>query len=482
LKISKELHLISTVIFSLFAICTLSFGFFVITNVVYNFTTQLLESELESIIEDINSTHDILVQTGLDKVQKYVDSAKNEISLHYKNYGFRKTGKLTIIENEKVDIINGIFNLDYIESVKQSKSGKIEFDYFGEARFGVYQQFPLWNWTLLLSIEKDSMLAPRRRYLNVITLITIFTLIITSSLSFLFSKKIVDDIEDILGSVKKVENGNLSTTLEKSKTVDELFYLRKGINSMIRQIELRTKEISKSNEEKLRFKDELYESEIHQREAQIMALQSQINPHFLYNTLECISSFAAQYNAEEIENISISLSRIFRFAIKGDNIVTVADELLSVDNYLKIQKYRFLDKIETIIDIDENMRNQRMVKFIIQPLIENSIYHGLEPKLHKGTIYLTGAIFDRSMEFVIEDDGVGIPRKELVQLQHQLENKNNSDGDIDVGNRGIGLMNIHNRIIYAYGSDYGLKLTSKEGVGTTVNVILPLLMERTENV
>jgi two-component system sensor histidine kinase YesM len=200
----------------------------------------------------------------------------------------------------------------------------------------------------------------------------------------------------------------------------------------------------------------LYNAIIKQKESELMALQSQINPHFLYNTLNSIYLMAEKIQAQNISMMVMNLSKIFKFALnRGDSFTIVKNEIKHVECYLEIQKVRYGDKINVHIEIEEEMLYKKMIKFILQPLVENAIYHGLEPKEENGNLYISGYLRDNRMIFVIRDDGIGFDSEVVL-----------SDG------RGIGIRNVDERIKLYYGSDYGLQIESKIGVGTQITITL----------
>lgn len=200
----------------------------------------------------------------------------------------------------------------------------------------------------------------------------------------------------------------------------------------------------------------LYNAIIKQKEAELQALQSQINPHFLYNTLNSIYLMAEKNKAKNISIMVLNLSKIFRFALnRGESFTIIKDEIKHVHSYLEIQRIRYEDKINVRMEIDEHLQYKKMVKFIIQPLVENAIYHGLEPKEEPGNITISGFMRNGAIVFVIKDDGIGFDSEAVL-----------TEG------RGIGIRNVDERIKLYYGDQYGLHIDSRLGVGTEITVTL----------
>lgn len=231
-------------------------------------------------------------------------------------------------------------------------------------------------------------------------------------------------------------------------------------------------EIDKLNHNIFHTQRSLYEMEILKKEAEFLALQNQINPHFLYNTLECIRDIALVYQADEISSIAISITKIFRYCIKAENIVTIADEMGCIDNYINIIQVRYQNRFIINQNIDPELLPLKMMKFLLQPIIENAIFHGLELKSGPGILSISGKLLeDSSIYFEIQDNGIGIEKEKLAKMQDSLTNVFYVDSSSH--HTGIGLLNIHNRIKSMYGEEYGLSVDSEQGKGTCVTIRFP---------
>jgi two-component system sensor histidine kinase YesM len=256
---------------------------------------------------------------------------------------------------------------------------------------------------------------------------------------------------------------NLPTT--GANEIDQVII---NVNSMLRQIEALTHKIFTNQ-------GEYYEMELAKKNAEFFALQNQINPHFLYNTLDCIRSIAFSYNADEIVSISSSMSKIFRYCIKSENLVTVQDELACVNNYINIIQVRYDNRFNIEQDIDEGLLSEKIIKFLLQPLIENAIYHGLELKAGPGTLRIIGKkLKENEFEFEIYDTGVGIEPGALKELNQHLDDPDYID---DQNHTGVGLVNINWRIKNVFGEKYGLHIESLKNEWTKVTLLLSSLPE-----
>jgi len=214
------------------------------------------------------------------------------------------------------------------------------------------------------------------------------------------------------------------------------------------------------------------------QQAKFSELQSQINPHFLYNTLESIRGQAISDDNIKIADMTEALAKYFRYNIsKESDIVTLKQEIDNIRNYIRIQQYRFEDRFEFKVYIDEQDYAMlcKMPKMSLQPIVENCVYHGLESKIAAGLISLRVEKSDKKIRIFVQDNGQGIPYEKLKFLQKQLEE---TDGILIQseleGHIGIALLNVNHRIKLMYGNEYGLFISSTVDLGTEVMIVIPL--------
>ena len=217
------------------------------------------------------------------------------------------------------------------------------------------------------------------------------------------------------------------------------------------------------------------------KRAEINALQNQINPHFLYNTLETIRGQALCCGETQIAETTKALADIFRYSIsKKGALIHLSEELANIDSYIKIQRIRFNDKFELDAQIDEDARQLLIPKLLVQPVIENALIHGLEPKSGKGRIILRAFRTEKRLEISVEDDGVGMPPERLISLGEKLSAQpapyeGTGESERHEGKMNVGLANVNERIKLIYGQDYGVSLVSAQGAGTKVTLSLAVL-------
>ncbi len=207
------------------------------------------------------------------------------------------------------------------------------------------------------------------------------------------------------------------------------------------------------------------------RMSELKALQAQINPHFLYNTLDSIVWLAEDEQKDEVVTMTLALARFFRIGLsKGRDIIYIHEEVEHVRNYLIIQTFRYIKKLQYVIDVEESLSNLRIPKLILQPIVENSLYHGIKNKDSMGLISITGKLEGNKVLFEIKDNGAGIKEDKLLSLQQNLE-KRPDDGDIT----SFGMINVHERIQLLFGKEYGIRIFSEYDIETRVEIWLPVL-------
>ena len=222
----------------------------------------------------------------------------------------------------------------------------------------------------------------------------------------------------------------------------------------------------------------LYESKLAKRQAELSFLKSQINPHFLNNILQHIKDIAIMNRVEQIPEISDAMATLFNYKLYGANTASLQKEIEVTQAYLAIQTLRFPGKFTVAYHIPDQLRTVPIIKLVLQPIVENAIYHGLEPKTGAGLIYIGVREEDGIIFMTVQDDGIGIPEETLASIHaqmHQSEMEEHAGGA-----EHIGLLNVHRRIQLAYGDRYGIDITSVSGEGTKVVISLPLRQTETE--
>lgn len=299
-----------------------------------------------------------------------------------------------------------------------------------------------------------------KQYNAILISIIIFTFIafLTAALiSVKLVNSIIGPIFKLTSLMKEVEKGNLDISC-KVKGADELGMLASGFNHMTGQIKELLRKIMQDQEDK--------------RLAEIQILQHQINPHFLYHTLNSIRWMAKIYKVENIDIMVTSLIKLMKNSIGSENeFITIQNEIELLQCYFDIQKFRFIDKFEVEMNIDTQINEYLIMKLLLQPVVENALIHGIEPMKGKGRIEISGRKDGGNIEFIIRDNGLGMDEESLKSV---LSDKNFKSKQFS----GIGLKNVNERIKLHFGGDYGLQINSCLNVGTTVTVKIPAIVEK----
>jgi two-component system sensor histidine kinase YesM len=283
----------------------------------------------------------------------------------------------------------------------------------------------------------------------------------------LLSQQIISKPIQLLGkTMTKVRNGNFNVSLKTNEWNDDLTDLTRNFNYMVDKI----RGLIESE----------YDLQLRNKEAQIIALQTQINPHFLYNTLQTIGGKSVLIGEYEIHEMCKALGDIFRYSFyQGNKESTLGLELLHINNYLYIQRIRFEDSLQMDIDIPDELKNHPIIRFVLQPVIENVIVHALgkgeDQDLH---IRLTAERQHDLVMIRIQDDGPGIEATKLIEINELLEQKAFAIYE----GVSIGLKNVHERLRLVYGPEFGLQISSVYGQGTIVEIIIPYQEGDHENV
>ena len=319
-----------------------------------------------------------------------------------------------------------------------------------------YYTSPFTGWTIMEMVPLVTLLQDTITMRNYTILISSVCLLLAALSIIAVAFRITNPISQLRNLMRKVVLGDLDVSIP-IRSRDEIGQLSQSFNIMVSKLS------------DLGYR--LYESEIREKNSQISALQSQINPHFLYNTLGSISMYAEIQGNKEVVKMTNNLSRLLRYSINShQSQVPLNMELEHVKGYMAIQQIRFEDKINFEVHVEPELLSYSVIRFILQPIVENSIVHGIDKGNGYGTIILAGKKQDEDMLITIQDDGAGMSAARLESL---LDKKFAPPPTEGTG--GHGLMNVHRRIALRYGPQYGIKIESKLGQGTMISLTLPLI-------
>jgi two-component system sensor histidine kinase YesM len=315
----------------------------------------------------------------------------------------------------------------------------------------IFSTMPKTNWTVLNIIPYSEFAKEVNLIRRFVFLIGLLSLITTVFLTLLLSSKITRPIVELTKRLNSAIKDNLYTS-EPIISNDEIGQMSKSFNQMLVQIDTLIKQTIKDQQIK--------------RKLELTSLQHQINPHFLYNTLDSII-WMVESNDENTVPLIEALSGLFRISLsKGSELIPLSKELEHAKNYLFIQSMRYLNKFTFDIEADPSLTHYLTPKLLLQPIIENSIYHGIKPKKEKSHISISVKESENDIEILIIDDGIGMDESKLSHIFDSDYIKENSSG-------GVGVDNVNSRIKLYFGAEYGLSFYSAVGTGTTVSVKFP---------
>ena len=286
--------------------------------------------------------------------------------------------------------------------------------------------------------------------ISVISVVAIFCVL---HYSIRLSQSITGPLVKLSGRAEEVTSGDLTVQEPVQSEIREIRTLSEGMEQMIARLDAQMKE-SRQRQESL-------------RRTELALLQAQINPHFLYNTMDTIIWLIEAEKLQDAVEMVSNLSSFFRHSLsKGEDVITLAEEERHVRSYLQIQHARYKDIMEYTVDIDPQLHNAMIPKLTLQPLVENALYHGIKLKRAKGTIRISGALEGGDVLLRVEDDGVGMPKQRLEHLRSAM----GSDERV-----GFGLSAVNQRLQLQFGREYGLTVISEEGQGTAVTARIPYM-------
>ncbi|HYE81512.1 MAG TPA: histidine kinase [Clostridia bacterium] len=387
--------------------------------------------------------------------KEYLESVYTDLSKESVN-------NISILSEDNEEIVKETLNSGILKNFYQQAQGKRGFyidDKAGMLVSYVLLEDPIWK--IVYHIPLKELYREMDTLKRWVLLIILYGLIILSVLSVLTSVDIITPINRLVEGMKKVEKGNKHEDIELDRN-DELGYLSERFNRMSKRIDY--------------LVNCIYKEEIALREAEIKALQAQINPHFLFNTLENINWMAQLNGVPEISDTVSALAKLIDGSIgRGDRMISFREELEYIENYMTILKNRYENKLEVIKTLDEELMDIKIPRLLIQPLVENAVKHGIEKSRRKGIIRLDAYRKDGHVVFEVSDNGIGMTQEELKALNLRLQ----EDALINEGKgygetrKSIGLENVNRRLKLLYGSSYGVEIQSSYDEYTRVIVRIP---------
>ena len=409
------------------------------------------------LIRDIDTFNEMgVIVLGINR--DYLRSVYSDLSTEFMQ-------NISIVTQEQ-EVIVGTTSSEY-DFLNNAfiKTGTKSSDYFVDKENDVllcYMDVETPNWQIVTESSLNKLTEELYQFKNWFILLIICTILILSVFSILMAIDIITPIKQLVEGIKKFEEENIHQEVIVDRE-DELGYLGKCFNKMSLEIDT--------------LVNRVYKEELTRKEAELKALQAQINPHFLFNTLESINWMAQLNNVPEIRDMVTSLGSIMEASIgKGNPLIPLKQELKYVESYILIIKNRYGERLSYETEIDENLIRQQVPKLVLQPLVENAIYHGIDRSRKKGIIRLVVRKEEDSIYIEVMDNGKGMEAEELQLLNSKFQEVN--PNYMLMGHRkGIGLENVNARIRLFFGPQYGLRVESEYGSYTKIKLTLPLHYE-----
>lgn len=317
-----------------------------------------------------------------------------------------------------------------------------------------YAVSSLTGWKMLSFIPRENVMRHVEMTRNVTLLATVLIISVAMTASIVIAYALTRPLKKIRSLMMEVQLGRLDVSFD-AKYHDEVGLLGRHFNLMLNRVKELLQEVKMS--------------QIRKKEAEINALQNQINPHFIYNTLETIRMTAEINDDAEVAEMTMTFGKLLRYGIdRGKEIATIGDEMEHLQNYISLQNYRFSDRFELHIRIPPAVLRVPCLKLIFQPIVENALYHGFRSIERKGVIAIDCEEAGDELRFTIADNGKGMEPEVLEQLQKRLRTASEPDST-----QGMGLINVHERIKLHYGETYGLSIVSSGENGTVIALRIP---------
>ncbi|MDY3919423.1 MAG: sensor histidine kinase [Candidatus Limivivens sp.] len=364
---------------------------------------------------------------------------KKMLQKAFSSKGGYETNCFLVVDNEAAyPIIYFQGNPDYREKILEEY---LRQQAFGEEKSEQTYVFSTYTnertgWSFISVIERKELSRASNRIRTMIVIAMLLLMVCSVVIASVVSRHIYEPLQKLERTIEQVGEGNRHITEQFDGS--EIGLLGDKFKRMVNH--------------NLELRERLLVSKIREREAELYLLQEQINPHFLYNTLDSLYCMAVIHDADDIAKMVEALSNTFRLSLnKGNNRILVRDELKHIENYMVVQNMRYNDRFHLDVQVEEALMDVRIQKLLLEPFVENAVYHGLETKIGEGTVKIRGWLEGEEVYFIIEDDGVGVE-------------------DLSLMEKGFGITNVRERIHLFYGEKYGVTFESRKDEGTKVTV------------
>ena len=388
----------------------------------------------------------------VDLNYKVIEDLCKGIQLEDKGYIFITDETGNLIYHPRQNLIYSGLKIEPIDQVMACKENYFITQIDEDEYVYTIAQSGATGWRAIGVVKTKDLLTYNSIARNTYFTVTMIILCIAIALSIQLSKRITKPIRILENAMKRSEIGEFESAEIEVLENNEIGRLGRTFNIMNRKIQQLIEE--KVQDEKLK------------RQSELRALQAQINPHFLYNTLDSIIWMAEGGKNKEVVKMTSALARFLRQSISNEReTISIEQEISYVESYLNIQKMRYRDQLNYTIDVSEEIRSYHIIKLVIQPLIENAIYHGIKYKNGEGNILIRGNEKNGKVMLEVRDDGIGMDEETLSNIFKKKENK--------LKHNGVGVYNVYSRLKLRYGSESEIFYESMPDKGTRVKILIP---------
>ena len=393
----------------------------------------------------------LLIDIAYGSLQQLLDN----VAMGNQGYLYLASSSGELIYHPKIQLIDAGLEQENTLAVKSYRDGDYQEKYRGKQRDVVVKSVGYTGWKLVGVTPKQGFSLNNLKTRLFMVFVIAFFLFLLALINSYISSRITAPIEELEKSVNALEEGALDTEVYQGGSY-EIQHLGRSIGDMAKRIQALMEDIVAEHESK--------------RKSEFDTLQSQINPHFLYNTLDIIVWMIENEQKQEAVKVVTALARFFRISLsRGKSIIPVKDELEHVRSYLMIQHMRFKNKFTYDIQAEQEVLSLASLKLMLQPLVENAIYHGMEFMDGDGEILIKVFIQEERLRFIVEDNGLGMTKEQVQGLLTEKKHSSSRRGS------GIGVKNVNERIRLYFGEEYGLFIRSEPDEGTAVEICLPAL-------
>lgn len=398
-------------------------------------------------------TNEVTGTMVIDMNYRAIEEICENVNLEQTGYIYLMDPKKNLIYHPQQQLIySGIKSEDFDKVMAMGEDqAYIRVD--GGKKILLRNKSPITGWIAVGVINSQNLIANRPAIISFYIWLAYIAIVLAAVCAIIISTGITKPIKQLEQTMHRVETGDLSVRSEINLK-NEIGHLSRTFNGMVERISNLMQSIIQREEEK--------------RKSEIIALQAQINPHFLYNTLDTIIWMSASGKKDDVVEVTSALAHLFRTSIsQGDSLVELRVEIQNIESYLTIQKMRYKDKLTYSINVPEGLYHLMAPKLILQPIVENALYHGIKQSQDGGYIAIGAARCGEHLVITVEDSGIGMSPEQMEDLFRPKEKDS----------RAIGVQNVHNRIRLVFGDEFGLGFESELGTGTKVTIRMPAVIK-----